>query len=127
MTSLSGMNLVPAASKSHGPSPTSTSTLTLVLLNSTDASPHWGQSVTFTVSTTATTEPYVSTDCYQNGVLVMGAMAGFFPSYPWPGSQIVILSSPSWTGGPASCTAELYYFNGRKNITLKTLNFSVYA
>jgi hypothetical protein len=103
------------------------SSLTLVLLNSTDGLPHWGQNVTFTVSTTATDYPYVSLNCYQNGVLVAGGMAGFFPSYPWPGSQIFPLSSPSWTSGAASCTATLYYFNGRKNITLTTLNFQVSA
>lgn len=104
-----------------------TSSLSLVLLNSTDGLPHWGQNVTFTVSTTATSEPYVSLNCSQNGVLVYGASAGFFPGYPWPGSQIFPLSSPSWTGGAASCTAKLYYVNGRKTITLATLNFRVYA
>jgi hypothetical protein len=105
----------------------STSSLSLVLLNSTDGLPHWGQNVTFTVSTTATDYPYVSLDCSQNGALVYGAMAGFFPSYPWPGSQIFPLSSPSWTSGAASCTATLYYVNGKKNITLAVLNFPVYA
>src|SRR5713226_10569747 len=100
VTSVSGVNLIPAASKhpGHGGT-TSTSSLNLVLLNSTDGSAHWGQSVTFTVSTTATSSPYVSLDCYQNGTLVFGAMAGFFQSYPWPGSQIFPLSSPSWTSG----------------------------
>jgi hypothetical protein len=110
------------------PSGTSgSSSLSLVLLNSTDGLPHWGQNVTFTISTSATTEPYVSLDCYQNGALVYGAMAGFFPSYPWPGSQIFPLASPSWSGGAASCTAKLYYFNGRKNITLTSLNIPVHA
>ena len=104
-----------------------TSSLSLVLLNSTDGLAHWGQEVTFHVATSATTEPYVSLDCYQNGALVYGAMAGFFPSYPWPGSQIFPLASPSWSGGAASCTAKLYYFNGRKNITLTSLNIPVHA
>src|SRR5437879_195804 len=44
------------------------SSLSLVLLNSTDGVPHWGQQVTFAVSTTATTEPNVSLMCYQHGV-----------------------------------------------------------
>jgi hypothetical protein len=83
--------------------------------------------VTFTVSTTATTQPNVSLDCYQNGTLVFGGVAGFYASYPWPGSQIFVLSSPSWTGGAANCTATLYYFSGRKTINLTTLNFQVYA
>lgn len=115
----------PVAAKSSGTS--STSNLSLVLLNSTDGLPHWGQNVTFSVATTVTTEPYVSLDCSQNGAIVYGASAGFFPSYPWPGSQIFPLSSPSWTGGGASCTATLYYVNGKRTITLKTLNVQVYA
>lgn len=126
ITSAGGLNLVPAASKHQGSS-SSTSTLTLVLLDSTDGLPHWGQDVTFTVSTTATSTPYVNLDCYQNGTLVYGATAGFFPSYPWPGSQIMPLSSPSWTSGAASCTATLWYPSGKKDVTLTTLNFQVYA
>ncbi len=130
VTSLSGVNLVPVAS--HNPNhgnggTTSTSSLSLVLLNSTDGLPHYGQSVTFTVSTTATTQPSVSLYCYQNGVLVVAGAAGFYPGYPWPGAQIFTLSGGSWTGGAANCTATLYYFNGKSNITLKTLNFQVYA
>ncbi len=129
VTNILGQSMVnrpePVAAKAGKTS--STSSLSLVLLNSTDGLPHWGQDVTFTVSTTATAYPYVSLDCYQNGVLVYGAMAGFFPSYPWPGSQIFPLSSPSWTSGAASCTATLYYVDGKRTITLTTLNVQVYA
>ncbi len=124
VTSVSGLNLVPVAS--HHP-PTTTSSLTAVLLNSTDGLPHWGQSLTFNVSTSSTSEPNVSLNCYQNGSLVFGAVAGFYPSYPWPGSQIFILSSPTWTSGPATCTAALYYFSGRKTVTLTTMNLEVFA
>jgi hypothetical protein len=130
VTSISGLNLVPVAS--HNPNhggggSTGTSSLSLVLLNSTDGLPHWGQQVTFNVSTTATTQPNVSLDCYQNGTLVYGAVAGFYASYPWPWTQTFILSSPAWTGGAANCTAALYYFSGTKTITLKTLSIAVYA
>ena len=103
------------------------SSLSLVLLNSTDGLPHWGQQVTFNVSTTATTEPNVSLTCYQNGSLVYGAVAGFYPSYPWPWTQIFALSSPSWTSGATNCTAALYYFSGKKTVTLATLSFDAYA
>lgn len=103
-----------------------TSSLTLVLLNSTDGLPHYGQTVTFKVSTTATTEPDVSLVCYQNGTLVYSAFAGFYPSYPWPGSQDMVLSSASWTSGGANCTATLSYVNGKKTVVLTTLNFQVY-
>jgi hypothetical protein len=112
---------------SHGGGGGGTGSFSLVLLNSTDGLPHWGQQVTFNVSTTATTEPNVSLNCYQNGGLVYGAEAGFYPSYPWPGSQTFTLSSPSWTGGAASCTAKLYYFSGKTTTTLATMNVQVYA
>ena len=109
-----------------GPS-ASTSNFSLVLLDSTDGLPHYGQQVTFNVSTTATTEPHVSLDCYQGGTLVYGAVAGFFDGYPWPWTQIMPLSSPAWTGGAADCTAKLYYFSGTKTVTLSTMNVHVEA
>jgi hypothetical protein len=103
------------------------SSLTLVLLNSTDGIPHWGQKVTFNVSTTATTKPLVKLQCFQGGVRVYTGSAGFYPGYPWPWAQTFTLASGAWTGGAASCTASLYYYNGRRYITLKTLSFSVAA
>src|SRR4051812_32464742 len=80
--------LVPAASAGKGPGHTtggtgSGGTISLVLLNSTDGVAHWGQAVTFKISTTATTKPYVSLDCYQGGVWILSSTAGFFPDYPW--------------------------------------------
>src|SRR5690242_9326447 len=111
------------ASKTNGShSTTGSSTLSLVLVNSTDGLPHYGQQVTFQVATAATTQPNVSLDCYQNGSLVYGAVAGFYAGYPWPGSQVMKLSSASWTGGAANCVASLYYFSGRKTVTLTSLN-----
>lgn len=47
--------------------------------------PNWGDTVTFNVSTTATSEPTVELVCSQNGVTVYGAAAGFYDSYPWRG------------------------------------------
>ena len=117
-------NAVPVASH-HQTSGSSTSTLSLVLLNSTDGSPHYGQVITFNVSTTATSYPTVDLKCYQNGAMVLSWSAGFFPSYLW--TKNLTLSSPSWTGGAASCTATLMYSNNRKIITLLTLPFQVYA
>jgi hypothetical protein len=103
------------------------STLTLVLLNSTDGLPHWGQQITWQVSTTATTEPHVSVACSQNGSVVYSAQSGYYADYPWPATQDMTLSSQSWTGGDADCTAKLYYFNGSKTVTLTTQSFHVYA
>ena len=119
-------NAVPVAShhSSHGGS-TGTSSLSLVLLNPTDGSPHYGQVVTFNVSTTATSYPSVDLKCYQNGAMVMAWTAGFYPGYLW--TKNVTLSSPSWTGGAANCTATLIYSNSKTVITLATLSFQVYA
>ncbi len=105
------------------------SSLSLVLYKDVNGNglPNWGDQVTFNVATTASTEPYVSLTCTQNGVVVLGAMAGFYPSYPWPWTQIMTLSSTAWQGGPASCTAQLYYFNGRRNVVLASLIFTAYA
>ena len=106
---------------------TATNSFSLVLLDSTDGVAHHGQRVTFNVTTTATSEPHVSLDCYQGGTLVYGAVAGFFDGYPWPWSQIMPLSSAAWSGGAADCVAKLYYFSGTKTVTLSTLNFHVEA
>jgi hypothetical protein len=110
-----------------GGTPSGSSTFTLVLLTSTDGLPHWGQQVTFNVQTTATAEPNVSLNCFQNGAQVYSAVAGFYASYPWPGTQIMTLMSSSWTAGAADCTARLYYISGAKTLTLQTMSFHVYA
>ena len=57
-----------------------TGNLSLVLLNSNDGLAHWGNQVTFTASTTATTEPHVSLKCSQNGVVVYAAQSGHYTS-----------------------------------------------
>jgi hypothetical protein len=54
------------------------SSISLVLLNG-DTEPHFGGSVTFNVSTTATDQPWVNVSCYQNGAWVYGQWQGFFP------------------------------------------------
>jgi hypothetical protein len=127
LLSVSIVGAVAVSARGNPHAQSTNSSLTLVPLNSTDGLPHWGQQVTFNVSTTATTQPNVSLNCYQNGVLVYGAVAGFYPSYPWPWTQIFTLSSPSWTSGGANCTAALYYFSGTKTVTLTTMNIQVYG
>ena len=88
--------------------------------------PNWGDTVTFNVSTNATTEPNVSLTCSQNGTVVYGAVSGFYSSYPWPWTQNMTLSSNAWQGGAASCTAKLYYFVGTQTIDLTSINFTAY-
>jgi len=112
--------------RGHNASASGGGTISLVLLNSTDGVPHYGQQVTFNVSTTATDKPSVKLNCYQGGVLVYTHSAGFYAGYPWPWEQTFTLRSGAWTGGAADCTAELYFWDGRKFITLTTLGFHVY-
>ena len=100
------------------------SSLSLVLLDSADGLAHVGQHVTFTVATTATASPFVSLNCYQSGVWVYTASAGFFAAYPWP--QQFTLSSTAWMSGDADCTARLYSTkDGTRTTTLATLAFHV--
>jgi hypothetical protein len=128
--------LVPAAlaAKGHGGGGTSGGTgtgggtISLVLLNSTDGLPHVGQKVTFNVSTTATSEPWVTLDCYQGGSLVYKASNGIFPASL---NQVFALQSNSWTSGAADCTAWLQNWSGyskRGTIqNLASMSFHVYA
>ena len=114
----------------HGGGATSGSgsmTLAMVTDANQNGLPNWGDTITFSVSTTATTEPHVNVSCYQNGVTVYGASTGYYASYPWPWTQNMTLSSQSWTGGAASCTAVLQAYSGTSITTVGTLNFSVGA
>jgi len=67
-----------------------------------------GDTVTFNVSTTATDEPFVNLQCFQNGVRVLNGTAGFFawamnaPYYDFD------LNTGTWPSGTAAdCTAYL--------------------
>jgi len=99
-----------------------TGTISLVLVNSTDGLPHWGQEVTFNVSTTATTEPWVELKCYQNGALVGQGRKGFWEESL--SSRRFTLRSTAWTGGAADCTAWLETPQGAQ---LASTSFHVYA
>jgi hypothetical protein len=125
LTSAGATNVIPVAS--HHPGGASTSTLKVVMLDSTDGLPHYGQSITFNVSTTVTTTPYVKLDCYQNQVWVNDQWAGFFPDFPWTYMQTFPLTNSLWTGGEADCTATLYYYSGKGTRNITSLDFHVYA
>jgi hypothetical protein len=108
----------------HGGGGTSggSGTISLVLLNSTDGLAHYGQQVTFKVSTTATTQPYVDLQCYQGRVLVGQSLEGFFTGSLSDG--VFELASPMWTSGAADCTATLQTPQGS---ALASTSFHVYA
>src|SRR5438093_1097270 len=99
-----------------------TGTLGLVMVVDANGNglPNWGDTVTFNVATTATTEAHVDLTCSQNGTLVYSATSGFYASYPWPWTKNMALRSTLWSGGQASCTARLYYFSGTSSVTLAT-------
>ena len=74
--------------------------------------PRYGDTITFDVSTAATSYPFVNLTCYQNGRLVAQGSAAFFGAAL--GSGNFGLYSGLWTGGAADCTAFLdMYSNGR--------------
>ena len=103
--------------------------LSLVLLNSTDGVAHYGQQVTFTVSTNATSYPYVTLKCSQNGGLVYQASKGIFSTSL--GQVFTLGPTGNWQGGDAECTASLENWdsaskNGRIT-TLASMTFHVYA
>ncbi len=100
-----------------------TLSLKMVTDSNGDGLPNWGEQVTFNVSTTATTEPNVSLTCSQNGVVVYGAVTGYYASYPWPWTQTMTLSSTAWSSGAASCVAKLYYFSGTSTVNLGSMSF----
>lgn len=99
-----------------------TATISLVLLNSTDGLAHYGQTVTFNVSTTATDQPWVNLKCYRNGALVAEGWNGYFDG-SLTGRNFG-LSSPQWTGGAADCTA---YVTTPQWAVLGSTSFHVYA
>ena len=113
---------------------TSTSSINLVLMSSptTAAStqPSYGDAVTFSVSTTATTQPFVHLKCWQSKTLVLEGWQGFFDSAL--GSQRFNLGpSPAWQSGAATCTAYLenwdQYSSKGKVTQLASTTFDVSA
>jgi hypothetical protein len=86
--------------------------------------PHFGDQVTFAISTTASF-PWVDTACSQNGQVVYEQWDGFFDGYA--GTQMFTLGPTQlWSGGAASCTATLVTFdrNGRPS-KLASTSFNV--
>jgi hypothetical protein len=82
-------------------------TIALVMVTDMDGNgtPNYGDAVTFNISTTATTQPWVNLQCSQNGVLMAQGWNGFFVGSIT--GRNFGLYSPQWTGGAADCTAYL--------------------
>jgi hypothetical protein len=125
--------LVPSAfagkGKPNGGGGGGSSSLSLVLstdLNSNGV-PNWDDTITYNVSTTATSSPQVSTQCLQNGVVVLHGNAAFYSGNPFAYMDWLQLTSDMWTAGAADCTATMYYSSRKGTVTLATLNFHVDA
>jgi hypothetical protein len=86
--------------------------------------PSYDSSVTFNVSTDATSQPFVHLRCSQNGTLVLESWQAWF--YGAVGAQMFTLGpTPAWQGGAADCTAYLenwdsYSKNGKVTVLAST-------
>jgi len=132
MAAKGGNGATGGGGKGHGGGGTTgtgggTITLKMVTDANGNGAPNYGDQVTYNISTTAS-EPRVELLCYQNKVMVLDAVTGFYASYPWPWTQVMTLSSQSWTSGAGECTATLYSWDGWTRTILATpLSFHVDA
>jgi hypothetical protein len=123
--------LVAFAAPSDAAKPTGggggTSSLSVVVLTGTDTVPNWGETITYNVSSTVTSNKWVVTTCYVNGVNVYQDSEGFFPAYPWAPNST--LRSSSWMSGAADCTGVLQTTtnNGKTWTKLAQISFHVDA
>lgn len=106
-------------------------TLSLVMVKDMNGNgaPEYGDTVTFSVSTTATTMPYVTVNCYQGGTLVYQASNGIFAISL--NQNFVLGGTTAWQSGAASCTAYLQnwssYSRHHTVTNLASMDFSVGA
>ena len=73
--------------------------------------PNVGDTVRVNTSTTATTQPYVNLQCFQNGVLVANGTKGYFEDVDtnWNFG----LGTGGWMSGAANCTAYLDMYTSK--------------
>ena len=117
-----------AAASTGSKNPPSTSSIALAAPTGaapTSGWPRYGDLVRFNISTTATAYPYVNLNCYQNGNLVAVGWAGYFEGALGTGD--FGLYSPIWTGGAATCTANLDMNTSKGWKVLATTSFDVSA
>ena len=93
--------------KGGGGNNAGTGTIAMVLVTDKNGNgiANWNDAVTFNISTTATTQPWVNLKCSQNGVVVAQGWNGYFDGSIT--GRNFGLSSPQWTGGAADCIAYL--------------------
>jgi hypothetical protein len=98
----------------------------LVLDANSNGLPNHGDVVTFNISTTATTEPFVNVRCYRNGALALNSWRGYFDG-ALDTSRDFVLGSGAWPSGAADCTAKLEKYARNKWNVLATTSFHVGA
>lgn len=84
------------------------------------ADPHFGDLVTFTVSTDMDND-WVNARCYQSGALVYSQWR---EAQDYSAGPFTLGPTPSWSGGAADCVAEIVRI-ANKNRVLGTTRFSV--
>jgi hypothetical protein len=85
----------------------------------------FGDTVTFNVSTTATSQPYVNVVCSGNGVGYDSWRGYFAGSLDW--NWNFVLGSGGWTSGAADCTAWLGMYTKQGFQRLASTSFHVDA
>ena len=129
---LVALAVVPAASATGPSKPTSSISLVLMAAPTATAPapPYYGDTVTFNVSTTATTQPFVHLKCWQSKTLVLEGWQGFF-DIALGSQQFNLGPTPAWQGGAATCTAYLenwdQYSSKGKITVLASTTFDVSA
>ena len=88
--------------------------------------PNHSDVVTFSVSSTATSEPFVNVRCYQNGTLVLNSWQGYFDG-ALNSSRDFSLGSGAWPSGAADCKATVNRYVRNKWNVLATTSFHVSA
>lgn len=90
-----------------------------------DSLPNYMDSITFTVSTTATSLPMVGLRCWQGTIFVLDGYIALYDA-SWL-KKYFTLGSSYWSPAlNASCTARLFYYDNRgRERVLATTNFAV--
>jgi len=95
----------------------------LVVDNNDNGKPNFGDVVTFDVSTTATTQPYVNLVCSGGGI-AYDSWRGYFAG-SLDTNWNFVLGSGGWTSGAADCTAWLGMYTKRGFQRLASTGFHV--
>ena len=91
-----------------------------------NGAPNWNEVITFGFST-SNPYPVASLRCSQNGSLVYGDSHPLYTPNIWNDPGHFVLASLAWSGGSASCVAELKGTSNGRVVVLATTSFSAGA